>query len=123
MKNLPLKRSPEYQARVRSYATRLAERYRPEIAEVFLDSVKAAERRIHDNNGLGTDVPYLLADQKVMLKELYFESGPASYCLICDVTSECVELISLWHGRGSRDGGNMTRVWVKGRKLEQKIGC
>lgn len=121
MKKLPLKRSPEYKARVRAYARELADRYRFEIAEVFLDSVRTAEHRIHDNNDLGTNAPYLLAGQKVILKELYFDSGPASYCLIYDVTSECVELISLWHGCGSRDAGHMTRIWVRGRKLEQKV--
>ena len=110
---LPLKRSSEYKARVRSYATELAEQYRPEIADVFLANVKAAEGRIRDANQIGTDAPYVLAGQNMILKESYFNSGPARYCLIYEVLDDCVGLISLWHGMGSRDTGTLTRIWKR----------
>ena len=112
MKKLPLKRSSEYKARVRSYALGLAERYRPEIADAFLARVEGAESLLSDNNRAGTDAPYLLAGQPVVLKELYFDSGPVKYCLIHEITNEYVGLVSLWHGVGSRKTGTLTRLWA-----------
>lgn len=108
---LPLKRSAEYKARVKLYAAELAKLYRPEIADVFLASVKASENLIRNNNQIGTDAPYFLAGQRVVLKELYFDSGPAKYCLIYEVMSDYVGLISLWHGMGSRSAGTLVRLW------------
>jgi hypothetical protein len=40
---LPLRRSIEYKARVRFYASVLAERYRSEIADVFLTNEPLAK--------------------------------------------------------------------------------
>lgn len=111
---LPLKRSDEYKSRVRIYAKGLVKRYRVEIADVFLLSVQSAEQMIYKNNQVGTDVPYLLADQQVVLKELYFVSGPAKYCLIYELLDDCVGLISLWHGMGSRNTNMMARIWRSG---------
>jgi hypothetical protein len=111
MKKRPLKRSSEYQACVRSYAVGLAERYRPEIADAFLDRVAEAETLLTANNNAGINAPYVLAEQQVVLKELYFESGPVTYCLIYEVTDEYVGLISLWHGVGSRQAATLKRVW------------
>src|ERR671923_294498 len=116
IKMLPLKRSAEYKSRVRSYAEELARRYRAEVADVFLANVKASEGLIRDNNHIGTDAPYTLVGQNVVLKELYFDSGPVRYCLIYEVMSDCVGLISLWHGIGSRNTGIMTRIWRQGRR-------
>jgi len=78
---------------------------------VFLESVKEAEALIRSTNHAGTDVPYILAGQNVVLKELYFDSGPAKFCLIYEITDNYIGLISLWHGMGSRDTGNLTRLW------------
>jgi hypothetical protein len=111
MKKRPIKRSSEYKARVRTYALGLAQRYRPEIADAFLAKVEEAEALLSRNNLVGTDEPYLLAGQHVVLKELYFESGPVTYCLIHEVTDEYVGLISLWHGVGSRKTGSLKRLW------------
>ena len=111
MKKHPLKRSSEYKARVRAYALGLAERYRLEIADAFLERVEEAEKLLFENNHAGTDEPYLLAGQHVVLKELYFSSGPVKYCLIHEVTDEYVGLISLWHGVGSRKTGTLKRLW------------
>jgi len=111
MKKLPLKRSSEYKSRVRSYAIGLEERYRPEIADAFLARVEQAEALLDANNNAGTDSPYLIAGQHVVLKELYFDSGPVTYCLIYEVTEEYVGLISLWHGVGSRKAGTLKRIW------------
>ena len=108
---LPLKRSEEYKSRVRHYARNLAERYRPEIADVFLARVKRSEHLIRDTNYAGTDAPYFLAGRNIVLKELYFESGPAKYCLIYQIMDDCIGLISIWHGMGSREAGNLTRLW------------
>ena len=106
-----LKRSLEYQSRIRLYADNLAERYRVEIAEAFLDCVVAAEKLLSDNNLAGTDSPYLLAGQQVVLKELYIDSGPVKYCIIYEVTDEYVGLISIWHGMGSRNTDTLARLW------------
>jgi len=111
MQKRPLKRSSEYKARVRSYALGLAQRYRPEIADVFLTRVEEAEALLAANNNAGTDSPYLLAGLQVVLKELYFESGPVRYCLVYEVTDEYVGLISLWHGMGMRKSGTLRRLW------------
>lgn len=118
MKKRQLKRSLEYKARVRAYTLGLAERYRVEIAEVFLASVERAEDLVLENNYAGTDAPYLLAGQQVVLKELHFSSGPVQYCLIYEITDDYVELISLWHGVGSRKTETMERLW-RNRKLAQ----
>ena len=111
MKKRPLKRSSEYKARVKAYALGLAERYRPEIADAFLVRVEEAEALLSENNNAGTDSPYLLAGQHVVLRELYFGSGPVKYCLIHEVTDDYVGLISLWHGVGSRKTGTFKRLW------------
>jgi len=111
MKQLPLKRSPEYKARVSSYAHDLAKRYRPEVADVFLENVKEAEKLIRDNNHIGTNAPYVLSENNVVLKELYFKAGPVNYCLIYDVMTDFVGLISLWHGVGVRSSDTLTRIW------------
>jgi hypothetical protein len=111
MINRPFKRSSEYKTRVKTYALGLAERYTPEIADAFLARVEEAEALLDANNNAGTDSPYLLAGQHVVLKELYFDSGPVKYCLIYEVTDEYVGLISLWHGVGSRKAGTLIRVW------------
>lgn len=111
MKKLTLKRSSEYKSRVKSYALGLAARYRPEIADAFLTRVEEAEALLAANNPAGTDSPYLLASQHVVLKELYFDSGPVKYCLIYEVTNEYVGLISLWHGVGLRKSGTLIRIW------------
>ena len=79
MAKRPLKRSLEYQSRIRLYAENLAERYRVEIAEAFLDRIVVAEKLLSDNHLAGTDSPYLLAGQQVVLKELYIDSGPVKY--------------------------------------------
>lgn len=111
MKKRPLKRSGEYKSRVKAYAIGLAERYRPEIADVFLTSVAEAEALLQSNNMAGTATPYLLAGQQVVLRELYFTSGPVSYCLIYEVATDYVGLISIWHGIGSRKNGKLLRIW------------
>ena len=111
MKKRPLKRSSEYISRVKSYTLGLAERYRPEIADAFLARVQESEALLAANNYAGTDSPYVLAHQHVVLKELYIDSGPVKYCLIYEVTNEYVGLISLWHGVGSRKTGTLIRIW------------
>lgn len=115
MAKRPLKRSLEYQAQVRRYAENLAERYRVEVAEAFLDHIEAAEKLLYDNNFVGTDSPYLLASQQVVLKELYVDSGPVKYCIIFEVTKEYVGLVSLWHGMGSRKTDMLVRLWGMNR--------
>lgn len=115
MINLPLKRSEEYKLRVKKYAKSLANRYRIEIADVFLSSVQSAEQLIFENNQSGTGVPYILAGQQVVLKELYFVSGPAKYCLIYEILDDCVGLVSLWHGMGTRSTDVMSRIWRRER--------
>lgn len=111
--NLPLKRSNEYKVRVRKYASDLAKRYRPEIAVLFLAETQKAEQLLYDNNLLGVQVPHLLAGQQVMLRELYFDCGPARYCLIHELYSDYVGLISLWHCSGSRITVNSLRIWQR----------
>lgn len=111
MKKRPFKRSSEYKARVKAYATGLAERYSPEIADVFLTRVEEAEVLLFDNNMAGTAAPYLLAGQQIVLREWCFTSGPVSYCLIYEVTTDYVGLVSLWHGVGSRKTGTLIRLW------------
>ncbi|QVW34280.1 hypothetical protein KIP69_11830 [Geobacter sulfurreducens] len=115
MAKRPLKRSLEYQARVRRYAENLAERYRVEVAETFLERIEAAERLLYDNNFAGTDSPHLLAGQQVVLKELFIDSGPVKYCLIYELTEEYVGLVSLWHGVGSRKTDMLIRLWGTNR--------
>lgn len=106
-----LKRSLEYQLRVRHYAENLAARYRAEVADAFLIRIEAAEKLLRDNNLAGTDAPYLLTGQQVILKELYIDSGPVKYCIIYEVTEEYVGLVSLWHGVGSRKSNTLARLW------------
>ena len=115
MKNRPLKRSLEYQSRVRHYVDNLVERYRLEVADAFLDRIEAAEKFLYENNFAGTDSPYLLSGQQVMLKELYIDSGPVKYCIIYEVTEGYVGLISLWHGVGSRNSNMLVRLWGMNR--------
>lgn len=110
-----LKRSLEYQARVRLYAAGLAERYRMEVVEAFLGRIEAAERFLYEHNSAGTDAPYLLAGQQVVLKELYVDSGPVKYCIIYEVTDEYVGLISVWHGVGLRTTDTLVRLWGNSR--------
>jgi hypothetical protein len=111
MSSLPLKRSLEYKSRIKVYARGLAKRYRPEIADVFLDDIMSAEKRIGDNNNVGTDAPYVLVDKNVVLKEFYFKSGPVSYCIIYDILDKYVGLVSLWHGVGQRGSDSLSRIW------------
>jgi hypothetical protein len=111
MKKRLLKRSSEYRTRVKMYALGLADRYRLEIADLFLAKVEAAEALLCEKNFVGTDAPYLIADQQVVLKEWYFGAGPVTYCLIYEVTDEYVGLISLWHGVGSRKSSTLIRLW------------
>lgn len=111
MAQRPLKRSLEYKERVRDYATNLARRYRVEIAEVFLKDVALAQKQIADNCHSGTPAPYLMLEQKVILRELYFTSGPARYCLVYEINEDYIGLITLWHGRGSRSQEDLIRVW------------
>ena len=115
MSNRPLKRSLEYQSRVRHHAGNLAERYRVEVADAFLARIEAAEKFLYDNNLAGTDAPYLLAGQQAVLKELYIDSGPVNYCIIYEVTEDYVGLISLWHGVGSRKSDMLVRLWGMSR--------
>ena len=110
-----LKRSLEYQARVRLYASGLAERYRMEVVEAFLARIEAAEQFLYEHNSAGTDAPYLLAGQQVVLKELYIDSGPVKYCIIYEVTEEFIALISLWHGVGLRSTDMLVRLWGSSR--------
>lgn len=117
MKTLPLKRSPEYKERVRHYALHLQKRYRKEVAVKFLEDLKDAERLILHGYEIGTAAPYVLAGQNVILHELYFNSGPAAYCIVFAIFTDCVGLISLWHGRGSRSDDDMSRIWLKGSRL------
>ncbi|MBT1077032.1 hypothetical protein [Geobacter grbiciae] len=115
MAKRPLKRSLEYQARVRMYAENLAERYRVEVAEAFLERIETAEKLLYSNNFAGADAPYLLAGQQVVLKELYVDSGPVKYCIIYEVTEEYIGLVSLWHGVGSRKTDMLVRLWGMNR--------
>jgi hypothetical protein len=113
MKKRPLKRSLEYRSRVVTYARKLAQRYRVEIADAFLARVAEAEKMLSDNNMAGTEAPYLLASQQVVFRELYFDAGPVRYGLIHEVTNDHVGLISLWHGVGVRKTSTMARLWKK----------
>ncbi len=115
MAKRPLKRSLEYQSRVRHYAGNLAERYRVEVADAFLARIEAAEKFLYDNNLAGRDAPYLLAGQQAVLKELHIDSGPVKYYIIYEVTEEYVGLISLWHGVGSRQSDMLARLWGMNR--------
>lgn len=111
MKKRPLKRSSEYKARVKGYAVGLAQRYRSEIADVFLASVEEAEKLLSANNMAGVVMPFVLAGQKIVLRELYFTSGPVGYCLIYEIATDYVGLVSLWHGVGARKTGTLIRLW------------
>jgi len=113
MKKLKLRRSPDYKARVRHYASNLRDRFRAEVGDVFLDDVKKAEAALLANKGLGVKTPYVLMGRNILLKEWYFDSGPVPYCLVFDVDERYVNLITLWHGTGSRSSGNLVRIWDK----------
>ncbi|APG25721.1 hypothetical protein [Syntrophotalea acetylenica] len=107
----PLKRSLEYKGKVREYARNLAGRYRPEIAGVFLKDVGQAEKRIFENNEVGSLAPYIILGEKVVLRELYFSSGPAKYCLVYHIDDNCLGLVTLWHGSGIRKSTDLIRLW------------
>jgi hypothetical protein len=115
MSKRPLKRSLEYESRVRRYAGNLAERYRVEVADAFLARMENGEKFLYDNNIAGVDAPYLLVGQQVVLKELHIDSGPVKYCIIYEVTEDYVGLISLWHGVGSRKSDMLVRLWGMSR--------
>lgn len=111
MSQRQLKRSLEYKQKVREYARNLSKLYRPEIAAVFVNDVALAQKRIFDNNEVGTCVPYIMLGQKVVLRELYFTSGPAKYCLVYDIFDDYVGLVTLWHGAGVRASNDLVRLW------------
>ena len=113
MKKLPLNPSDEYQARVRYYALELKRKYGKGVAGVFLKDVKIAEARLKGNCHRGASAPYVLDGKPVILQELYFESGPAPYCIIFEITARYVGLITLWHGSGSRQTKQLQRLWRK----------
>lgn len=106
-----LKRSLEYKQKVREYAWNLSKRYRPEIAGVFIKDVGLAQERIFDNNELGASAPYIMSGQKVVLRELYFTSGPAKYCMVYDIFDDHIGLVTLWHGPGARASDDLMRLW------------
>lgn len=111
MKRLPLKSSLEYDSRVDYYAHELAKRYGKPVARAFLKEVKAAEGRLKENCNIGTPEPYILNGEPVVLQELYFQSGPQTYCIIFETTEYYVGLIMFWHGRGSRQSKYLQRIW------------
>jgi len=113
VKKLPLKTSEEYESRVRYYALELKRKYGKEVAGVFLKDVKKAEARLKGNCHIGTSAPYVLDGKPVILQESYFESGPAPYCTIFEITAHYVGLITLWHGIGSRQTKQLQRLWRK----------
>jgi len=117
MKKLKLRRSPDYKIMVRHYASNLRKRFRVEVADVFLDDVKKAEAMLLANSGLGVKAPYVLMGRNIALKEWSFDSGPVPYCLVFDVDERYVNLITLWHGAGSRSSGNLVRIWDKPKSL------
>ncbi|MDW7645779.1 MAG: hypothetical protein SCI25_12150 [Desulfuromonadales bacterium] len=111
MSQRQLKRSLEYKQKVREYARNLSSRFRPEIAAVFLRDLGSAQKRIFENNEVGTLAPYVLLGQKIILRELYFTSGPAKYCVVYDIFDDYVGLVTLWHGMGSRASEDLIRLW------------
>ncbi|MGK2905899.1 MAG: hypothetical protein ACSLFH_06070, partial [Desulfuromonadales bacterium] len=50
-------------------------------------------KRILENNEAGTCAPYIMLGQKVVLRELYFTSGPAKYCMVYDIFDDYIGLI------------------------------
>lgn len=110
---LPLKRSPQYKSRVIYYADNIAERYGVAVADTFIEAVEKQESLIEQHNCIGVKVPYIFAGQHVVLRELYFVSGPVRYCLVYEILEDCVPLISLWHGVGARSDGELARVWQR----------
>jgi hypothetical protein len=108
---LPLRRTPQYVARVRHYYFGLAERYGADVADKFLDRVSAQQDMIERHNEVGTQAPYILTGQEVVLREVYFDSPPSKYCLIYEILDDCVSLISLWHATGARNDGVLIRLW------------
>lgn len=111
MSQRQLKRSLEYKQKVREYALNLSKRYRLEIAGVFIRDVGLAQKRILENNEAGTCAPYIMLGQKVVLRELYFTSGPAKYCMVYDIFEDFIGLVTLWHGMGTRASDNLVRSW------------
>lgn len=110
---LPLKRSPQYESRVGYYVDNIAERYGVAVADMFIGAVEKQEDLIKQHNCIGLKAPYIFAGQHVVLRELYFVSGPVRYCLVYEVLEDCVPLISLWHGVGARSAGELVRVWKR----------
>jgi hypothetical protein len=111
MSQRQLKRSLEYKQKVREYARNLSRRYRPEIAGVFIKDVGLAQKRIFDNNKAGTSAPYIMLGQNVVLRELYFTSGPAKYCMVYDIFDDHIGLVTLWHGTRAMASDALLRLW------------
>ena len=110
---LQLKRSPQYEGRVIYYVDNIAERYGVAVADSFIEAVEKQENLIEKHNCIGVKAPYIFAGQHVILRELYFASGPVRYCLVYEILEDCVPLISLWHGVGARCDGDLLRVWKR----------
>lgn len=110
---LPLKRSPQYELRVRFYLDNIAERYGVKVAESFIRAVEKQEESIEKHNHIGVNAPYILAGRQVILKEVYFDSGPVRYSLVYEILNDCVPLVSLWHGVGAREEGDFVRIWKR----------
>ena len=110
---LPLKRSPQYEGRVSYYVNVIAERYGVAVAETFIQAVEKQEGLIGQHNCIGVKAPYIFAGQQVVLREIYFVSGPVRYCLVYEILDDCIPLISLWHGVGARSDGDLVRVWKR----------
>lgn len=111
MKPVKLSRTGTYKQRVDHYALALAKQYRVEFGEVFVRDVGQAEKEISLNADLGVKAPYMLRNKQVVLREWYFDSGPAPYCIIYSVKKDVATLITLWHGAGSRASKNLVRLW------------
>jgi hypothetical protein len=111
MKPIKLNRTSPYKRRIDHYASDLTKRYRVEIGEVFVRDVGKAEEAISLNADLGVKAPYLLRNKQVILREWYFDSGPAPYCIIYSVKKDMATLITLWHGVGSRASKSLFRIW------------
>lgn len=48
--------------------------------------------------------------KKVVLRELYFTSGPAKYCMVYDIFDDHIGLVTLWHGMGARASDDLN-LW------------
>ena len=111
---LPLKRSPQYESRVSFYVYNIAERYGVAVAETFIQAVQKQEELIRKHNQVGVKAPYLFAGRQVVLREVYFDSGPVRYCLVYEVLEDCIPLVAVWHGVGARSEDGLVRVWKRG---------